>query len=128
MKIRDTPALQAIIKRAILEALSEQPFPLYTVPELAAMFHVTSNTILTWRKRCFIKAHCHVLSVRSWRWLFTHSEVIRFFEENFPSQDDLNCGPGSDCNPRTSKIVQMRKMLAFRRLYARGHSRRRKTE
>ena len=53
-------------------------------------------------------------------------EVMRLLNEHFPSEDDISVGfgQGSQFNPKTSKVVQMRKMLSLRRLYAQTHSRR----
>jgi hypothetical protein len=129
MNIQHTQALGVIVKRAILEALSESdPFPLYTVREVARLFYVSPSTVLTWRKQGLIKGRCHVLSGRSWRWLFTHPDVMAFFDKNFPSEDDtkvyFELQPSS--NPKTSRVIQVQKMLAMRRLYARNHSRRKK--
>ena len=73
MSTQDKEALAAIIKKAVLEALSTgNPFPLYTVGEVAIIFHVSKNTVLTWRKNGLLKAHAHLISGCSWRWLFTH--------------------------------------------------------
>jgi len=126
MNIRDSEALKAIISQAVLDALRTQPFPLYTAPQVASIFCVSTNTVLTWRKKGLIKGHCHILSGRSWRWLFAHSDLLAFFAENFPSDQDIavHLGQLSEFNPKTSKIIQFRKLLAMRRLFSRTHSRR----
>src|SRR5262245_48616355 len=102
MNIQDTQTLKAIITRAVLEALNEHTLPLHTAQEVAKMFLVTPKTVLTWRKRGLIKARCHVLSGRSWRWLFPHSEVMRFLDQHLPSDDDIAVfwGEGSKFNPK----------------------------
>lgn len=132
MSTTDTEALAAIIKRAVLEALSEgNTFPLYTVGEVAALFRVSKNTVLTWRRNGLIKAHAHVVSGCSWRWLFTHSDLLAFFKSNFSTPDDWDDWKWSKYDPRSTKAARaaaMQRLLAERRLFSRTHSRRRENQ
>src|SRR5262245_455216 len=119
MSTREVEALAAIIKRAVLEALSEgNTFPLYTVGEVAALFRVSKNTVLSWRRNGLIKAHAHVVSGCSWRWLFTHRDLEAFFDENFTTPEDWEDWKQSKYDPRgtkAAKIAAMQRLLAERR-------------
>jgi len=132
MSTPEVEALAAIIKRAVLEALSEgNTFPLYTVGEVATIFHVSKNTVLTWRKNGLVKAHAHLISGCSWRWLFTHSDLLAFFDANFSTADDWDDWQRSKYDPRSTKAARaaaMQRLLAERRLFSRTHSRRRENQ
>ncbi|HXG50994.1 MAG TPA: hypothetical protein VNN77_06260 [candidate division Zixibacteria bacterium] len=73
-------------------------------------------TVRQWVKAGLLRAHYQLVSGRTLKLLFANRDLVRFFDENFPSSADL---AGSDFDPRSSRSQRIQKMLAAKRLYAR---------
>jgi len=102
------------------EALGEHghnsPFPLYTTQAVANTFNVTVHCVRKWVQQGHLHPHCHRISGRAVRFLFTTPDLERFFEENFPSTANL----GSKQNdPRISFTRLGEKMRNLKALYHR---------
>jgi len=132
---RNTNELEALIKQAVIGALVElgytspqdlkeahSIFPLRTIRQVAKTFNVSHHTVRGWTRRGLLHSHYQILSGRSCRLIFTNSELLNFFDENFPSPEDFGDHP---CNPRkgskASRLIE--KMFRMNRLYARQRRR-----
>lgn len=128
---------EALIKQAVRVTLAElgytspqdlkeahSIFPLRTVQQVAKIFNVSSSTVKNWHRKGLLRGNYQILSGRSCRLVFSNCELERFFDENFPSPEDIGDHP---CSPRkgskSSRLIE--KMFKMNALYAR---KRRRTE
>ena len=127
----NTNELEALIKQAVIGTLAElgytSPqdlkeayplFPLRTVRQVGKIFFVSSSTVKNWHRKGLLRGNYQILSGRSCRLIFSNCELERFFEENFPSLEDLSDNP---CNPRRgSKAARLiTAMFRMNALYSR---------
>jgi len=86
-------ANEKAIKEAVYKVLYENghrsPFPLYITQAVANTFNVTVHCVRKWVQQGKLHPHCHRISGRAVRFLFTTPDLERFFAENFPSSADL---------------------------------------
>jgi len=121
-----------ILKKAITDAIhyglaqevtgGRSIFPLRTVPQVAKIFNVSHHTVRGWTRRGLLHGRYQVLSGRSCRLVFSNCELERFFDENFPSPEDLGDHP---CSPRKgSKAARLvAAMFKMNALYSRTRQR-----
>ena len=126
-----------ILKEAVREAvrytlgqeLTAAPslFPIRTAKQVANIFNVSPFTVKDWHKKRLLRGRYQVLSGRSCRFVFSNDELIRFFDANFPSAEDIRDHPS---NPRRgSKSARLiEKMFRMNRLYARQRQPRERDE
>lgn len=128
----DIEALRKVVQEAVKEAIGEvfkefppnptgasSIFPLRTARQVAMIFNVTHWTVRNWCKQGILSGRYQILSGRACRLVFTNRDLLRFFDENFPSPEDL----GHPCSPRSSKAALVEKMFRMNRLYARRRQR-----
>ena len=121
-----------VLKQAVKEALGyglgqevtggRSIFPLRTVQQVARIFNVSHYTVRAWHRRGLLRGRYQVLSGRSCRLVFSNSELERFFDENFPSPEDIR---GHPCGPRKgSKAARLvAAMFKMNALYSRTRQR-----
>jgi len=126
-----------ILKEAVTKAIhygfaqevtgGRSPFPLRTITQVAKIFNVSHHTVRGWTRRGLLRGRYQVLSGRNWRLVFSNCELERFFDENFPSPEDIGDHP---CSPRKgSKAARLvEKMFRMNRLYARRRQPRERDE
>ena len=127
----DTSEIE-LLKKAIIEAITNtlgqdligdcSPFPLRTLRQVARIFNVSHHTVRGWTRRGLLHSHYQILSGRSCRLVFANNDLLNFFDENFPSAEDIRDHP---CDPRRGSksarlIAAMFKMNA---LYSRRRQR-----
>src|ERR1043165_1957868 len=91
MDTRDVDAIaDAVVDRLLKRfepASSTAFFPLYSTRQVAAIFGVSPNTVLAWRRDRLLKGRIHLQSGRDLRWVFTQKDVMDFLIANFPDPD-----------------------------------------
>ena len=132
---RQIESLKAALKESVKETVNEifrgggqgvtdeRPiFPLYTCREVGRVFKVSPRTVKDWHRRGLLRGRYQVLSGRSCRLIFANNDLLNFFDENFPSLDDLGDHP---CSPRRgSKAARLvAAMFKMNALYARRRQR-----
>jgi hypothetical protein len=99
-----------------LESHADQStFPLSTTAQVAKNFGVSVWTVRQWTKQGLLRGHYQILSGRTCRLVYTNKDLVKFFDENFPSDEEVR-SPG---RPGNLKAIAVRKILAFNRLYHR---------
>jgi hypothetical protein len=105
----DRGAIQGVYRGRSKRSLVQ----LYTVPEVAHIFLVSPYTVKRWVRDGYLKPRYHALSGRAYRIVFEESELLRFFEFNFPSPEDLSP------HAKTPKARLVEKIQRMKRLFGR---------
>ncbi len=99
MNTADIEIIKEVVRQVLPYTLNQDltggrsPFPLRTVQQVARIFNVSHHTVRGWTRRGLLRGRYQVLSGRSCRLVFSNCEHERFFDENFPSPEDLGDHP-----------------------------------